>query len=297
MISKILISSVLVLICMSCHSPAKSVNAVATGDDEPLDLDSMTFLSSWFPSGKVTLSHGEYRKQTVPGAATETIVKLTESRATGILNGSRTAAVVLVTDPEGSGKFYDLALISKETEGWVNTDAVFLGDRVQIYSMSIKDNTIVLFMTTHSAKDPMCCPTLEIVKRFTVKENKLITVADEAPVKKMPDIVGPVWHWVQTRYNHDKEAVPLEPKDYTLQFVQDGTLNVKADCNLKGGIYSIKENRLSIEITHSTMAACPEGSLEEQFVRDMTAGTIYFLKDGYLYIDLEFETGTMKFGR
>jgi heat shock protein HslJ len=60
-------------------------------------------------------------------------------------------------------------------------------------------------------------------------------------------------------------------------------------------VYSIKDSTLSIEITHSTMAACPEGSLEDQFVRDLTAGVIYFLKDGDLYIDLKYDSGTMKF--
>lgn len=182
--NKILISSGLVFICVSCHAPAKSVTAVATGDDESFDLDSMTFFPSWFPAGKVTLFHGEYRAQTVPGSDAETIVKLTDKRATGILNGSKTAAFVLVTDPGGSGKFYDLALISKETEGWVNTDTVFLGDRVQIYSMSVKGDEIVLLMKTHSAKDPMCCPTLETIKRFRDKEDKLVSVSNETPAKE-----------------------------------------------------------------------------------------------------------------
>jgi len=45
------------------------------------------------------------------------------------------------------------------------------------------------------------------------------------------------------------------------------------------------------------MAACEEGSLEDQFTRDLTAGAIWFLKDGDLYIDLKYDSGTMKLSR
>ena len=110
-------------------------------------------------------------------------------------------------------------------------------------------------------------------------------------------ITGTVWQWVQTLYNDDRKVVPKEPKNYTVQFLDNGTLTVKADCNQKGGTYSIGDKRLSIEITHSSMAACPEGSLEDEFVRGLSGAAIYFIKDGDLYIDLKYDTGTMKFSK
>jgi hypothetical protein len=45
------------------------------------------------------------------------------------------------------------------------------------------------------------------------------------------------------------------------------------------------------------MAACPEGSLEDEFVRGLSAAAIYFIKDGDLYIDLKYDTGTMRFSK
>jgi hypothetical protein len=45
----------------------------------------------------------------------------------------------------------------------------------------------------------------------------------------------------------------------------------------------------------STMAACEPGSLEDEFVRNLTAATISFFKDGDLYLDLTADTGTMQF--
>lgn len=108
-------------------------------------------------------------------------------------------------------------------------------------------------------------------------------------------ITGTVWRWEQTQYSDDRTEVPTDPGNYIVQFRDDGTLNVKADCNQKGGTYSLEEGRLSIEITHSTMAACPDGSLEDAFVRGLSAAAIYFIREGDLWIDLKYDSGTMRF--
>ncbi len=117
--------------------------------------------------------------------------------------------------------------------------------------------------------------------------------------ERIDGVTGPIWQWMQTLYNDDRKVVPPDSNNFTVQFREDGTLTVKADCNQKGGIYSVtdEEYRISIEITHSTMAACPEGSLEDEFVRGLSAASIYFLKDGDLYIDLQFDSGTMRFSK
>jgi len=271
----------------------------ARGDDAAIALESMTVLSRWFPSGKVTLSLGEYRKRVTPNSASETVVKLSDKKAFGLINGKETGAVILVTDPGGSGTFYDLALLIKETAGWVNTDTVFLGDRVKVQSIEITGDTIVIKMKTHGPGDPMCCPSTAAVKQFAVTNNRLVPAADETPEKNIQGIKGTVWQWVRTLYNDDRKAVPGDPTRYTVQFREDGTLNVKADCNQKGGTYtySPEEKRLSIEITHSTMAACPEDSLEEDFVRGLSAAAICFIENANLYIDMKFDSGTMQFSK
>jgi heat shock protein HslJ len=150
------------------------------GDEASVNLESMTFLSTWFPSGRVTLSHGEYHEAAAPGSASSIVVRLTGKKAFGLVNGRQTGAVVLVTAPGGSGTFYDLALLIKEAEGWVNTDDVLLGDRVKVHSVEIKDNFIVIAMTMHGPVDPMCCPTLEVEKRFAVHGNRLVPAVDGA---------------------------------------------------------------------------------------------------------------------
>jgi len=148
-------------------------------DDQPeIDLDSMTFLSRWFTSGKVTLSHGEHHEIVSPSSASEIVIKLTDKRAFGMVNGRETGAVVLVTTSGGSGTFYDLQLLIKEEEKWVNTDTFLLGDRVNVRAIEIKNDQIIISMMSHGLNDPMCCPTLEVVNKFRVKKNKLVPVGE-----------------------------------------------------------------------------------------------------------------------
>lgn len=143
---------------------------------------------------------------------------------------------------------------------------------------------------------------LEKTRSWEIRNYELVLLDDQNVLARfmkegIAEITGTVWEWVQTQYNDDKKTVPAEQANYTVQFFQDKSLSVKADCNQKGGSYSIEDKRLSIEITHSTMAACPDGSLEEDFVRELTAAAIYFFNEEDLFIDLKYDTGTMRFAK
>jgi heat shock protein HslJ len=270
--------------------------AIVHADDDPVDLGSMTFLSTWVPSGKVILSNGEYREPAAPGSASEIVVRLTDKRVFGLVDAKPMGAVVLTTSTGGTGTFYDLALLIKERGRWVNTSVAPLGDRVKVHSLEMKNDSFVIEMTTHGSSDAMCCPTLDVRKRFAVHENRLVVVAEEGTKAEVP-LVGTVWQWVETLYNNDKRVAPAKPANYTIRFLEDGKVHVKAGCNVKGGVYSTDDNRLAIKITHSTMAACEEASLEKSFVRDLIGGTVFFFRDDDLYIDLKYDTGTMRFSR
>jgi hypothetical protein len=85
-----------------------------------------------------------------------------------------------------------------------------------------------------------------------------------------PKISGMVWRWVRTLCNDDRMAEPDDSRVYTVHFQEGGIIHVKADCNQKRGTYSVtaEDRRLSIKITRSTKATCPERSLEDAFVSE-----------------------------
>jgi len=141
---------------------------------DPVMLANIEYLSEWTQSGVAPLTDGEYREQAAPGSATETVVMITEHIAHGQLNGQDAAAVVLVTDPGGSGTFYDLAVVVEQDGAPVNVATTLLGDRVQIKAVSIVGNEIIVEMVTHGPDDPMCCPTQDVVQTYALEGQELV---------------------------------------------------------------------------------------------------------------------------
>jgi heat shock protein HslJ len=272
-------------------SPLKAQLSVA------IDFDNVIFISDWTKSGEFQFTRGEYRESAAPGAATEIVVRLTGNIVVEKIDGKDVAVVILITDPGGSGTFYDLALLIKGPQDWVNTNVVHLGDRVKIHSLAIKNDMIVVDMTTHGPDDPMCCPSRRVIQRYAMENDRFVKANDFADKIEDSLFVGTVWKWQQTLYNNDMRAVPGDPSRYTIAFQPDGSLNIRADCNRAGGKYLLQKSALTIEVTHSTRAACPPDSLEQTFLRDLNAAAIYFMREGHLYIDLKYDTGTMKFAK
>jgi para-nitrobenzyl esterase len=110
-------------------------------------------------------------------------------------------------------------------------------------------------------------------------------------------IGGIVWKWQRTAYNNDTTMVPADPARYTIVLMPEGHLSVRLDCNTGGGRYTLDGSSLTLKLTHTTRAACPPGSLDQKFMKDLAAARIAFLRDGELYLDLLYDTGTMKFTR
>ena len=109
---------------------------------------------------------------------------------------------------------------------------------------------------------------------------------------------GVVWEWQGSQYNDDTEAVPEDPSRYTIQFADDGIANITADCNQVRAEYEANESDSTLAISPgaSTKVACPEDSLDAEFMRDLEGAAIYFFDDaGDLLIDIKFDSGTMRF--
>ena len=269
---------------------------IAFADGQPsINFDEIVFLSIRTQSGKIQLINGEYREPSTPCSVAQTVVNLTQAKAYGRLDGREVSVVILVTDLGGSGTFYDLALLVKGPQGWVNEAIAFLGDRINIHSLVIADNAVEVDMTTHGPEDAMCCPTRRVIQRFVLHKNQLIKAGEKVRVDVKPDLINVTWRWQQTVYHNDRKNVPLNPANYTLKLLADGKVGIRADCNRGGGVYTLRGNEIAMEIAYTTRAACPPESLGQDFIKDLNAAARYFMEAGILYIDLKLDTGTMKF--
>lgn len=150
----------------------------ATGLSEEV-LANMEYKSEWTQSSTAPLANGEYREQAAPGSATETVVTLTGDVAYGQLNNQDAAAVILVTDPGGSGTFYEVAVVVNEGGQPVHVASAPLGDRVQINSLSIAGNEIVVDMINQGPDDPMCCPTQHVIQTYALEGGELVQTSGQ----------------------------------------------------------------------------------------------------------------------
>ena len=83
-----------------------------------------------------------------------------------------------------------------------------------------------------------------------------------------------------------------EPGRYTVQFLQDGQVSARADCNWVAGLWTATGGALDVTITQSTLAGCPEDSLEQPFTLALHDATSYTL-DGFL-LTISGPNGTMQ---
>jgi heat shock protein HslJ len=109
-----------------------------------------------------------------------------------------------------------------------------------------------------------------------------------------PDIVGRVWMWQETITPVDVTSVD-DPVKYTIELLPDGQFRISADCNSGSGDYTLGDSHVTFEFGPMTLAECEPGSLSDQFIKDLSAAVIYFLKGEELFIDLMYDSGTMRF--
>jgi len=127
---------------------------------------------------------------------------------------------------------------------------------------------------------------------------------ETANTENVPVVVAPTqapaltnipWQWVSTTDPAQGTVAVKDPARYVILFKEDGTAGIQADCNSVQATYTAEGNNISITPDASTLAACPPDSLESQFLAHLTNVVIFFIEGGNLYLDLQVDSGTMRF--
>lgn len=123
----------------------------------------------------------------------------------------------------------------------------------------------------------------------------LFTPPAAAKSSQLDMLTGSTWQWVSLTDPVQQFAVD-NPENYTLTFLPDGTLQIKADCNMVSSSYTAAEDgSLTVQPGITTLAACPPESRGEEFVQKLGFAAHYFFQDGHLFIDLLADGGTLEF--
>ncbi len=296
-------------------------------------LEDASYKSDYGVDGVAKLDGGKYSAPAAPGSASMNTVDLTNLVAYGDLNGTPSAAVITVDSGGGSGVFYNLHVM--QVQNGVPTDVanIYLGDRVNVTSLYIQDNKIVVGMTQQGPDDPMCCATQRVVNTYTLNGNTLElsssevvgTVEQEAaapsetpttegtatpspdasatpapsttatPAMGTGSLTGVIWTWQQTLMNDGTKTTANDPSRYRIQFNEDGTIRVKADCNNVGGTYTTDGNQLTIALGPSTLIACPPDSQADVFTQGLSNIGSYLFDGDNLVLEIKLDSGTMTF--
>ena len=112
-----------------------------------------------------------------------------------------------------------------------------------------------------------------------------------------PPYVNSTWRWQSTLFNDGRQVTPDAPDRYTVQFMRDGRVNVRADCNRgsAGYVRGSEGPQITISAAATTKMACPPGSLGGEFLRQLEAVRGWTIDAGNLVLALKFDNGTMRF--
>ncbi len=117
----------------------------------------------------------------------------------------------------------------------------------------------------------------------------------EAPAEEGTSLTGVVWSWTEFADPVQGTSQIENPEQYTVEFFEDGTVGIVADCNSGGGSYVAAEGSIDITVGAVTLALCPEDSLSDQFLQYLGAAAVYFFEEGDLFMDLPVDSGTLRF--
>ena len=117
------------------------------------------------------------------------------------------------------------------------------------------------------------------------------TVALAACSGSSSSLTGKTWQLTALthRVANGLGVVPeADQANYTIEFKSDGNYQAKADCNQTSGTYTTtSDGGLTIEPGPTTLVACPEGSLSDEYIQGLTNASGYAIVDGQLTIKLK----------
>jgi heat shock protein HslJ len=104
------------------------------------------------------------------------------------------------------------------------------------------------------------------------------------------DPAGGGWHWVA--------GAAAAGGLYTIEFSNDGRVLVRADCNRGGGRYTLgPDDTITLSALATTKVACPAGSLDTDFLRQLGEVQRYRFEGDALVLLLRAGGGTLRFSR
>ncbi len=113
-----------------------------------------------------------------------------------------------------------------------------------------------------------------------------------------PRLFNSTWQW-QSLESSVLDINIANPEKYLIQFKEDGSIELQADCNLLQAAYTVADNQLNIDLTPTSAAAllaeCPDGAMYELFLLALDTTTEFLFLDQNLVLFVGKEGNVMRF--
>lgn len=123
--------------------------------------------------------------------------------------------------------------------------------------------------------------------------------AEEAAVMTVDQqLTAGTWYWKEYVDNGEVNSFTVpNPENYTILFKDDGTAEIKADCNnILAEVETDGSSSLTLALGPTTMVFCGEESLDTQFTEQLSNVASYVIQDDMLHLNLMADAGNMVFG-
>lgn len=120
------------------------------------------------------------------------------------------------------------------------------------------------------------------------------------PPTPVPDLAGlpaGIWQLVRIEYPSGKVLTIEQPQNYTVQFLGNGRMQIKADCNGGSGTVDVQSDKLTIGALVTTKMACPSGSHDQVFLSSLQNAAAYMMDGEEFIVSQAFDGGEMVFRR
>lgn len=262
--------------------------------EAPADLDRASLGNLAYPGipddgAVVQLRDGQWKGPPPdPGSALLPAVDLAgDLIARGDLDGDAIpeAAVLIVSQPGGSGTFSYIAVVSGSSGMPRAIATALLGDRVQVRAIRIEDATVIVDMRGHGPDDPSCCPSLHLrqtwrLRGTALEEDTTARTSARTAISELDDT-----HWELARWSAEEPALPAPV--VTLG-IAGGRLSGHAGCNRFGAAVrdGASPGDLVVSLAMATRMACEENRMrtEARFLRLLPTVTGFRYDQGKLML-------------
>jgi basic membrane protein A len=154
--------------------------SLTSGSLNLVALRHTTYNVEYTQNGTAPLSNGQYL-ETTPDGNLDVLVTLGGQVAYGDVtgDGQEEAVVIVVSDPNGSAVFHDLAVVADQEGLPVHLTSIALPDPVVVKEIDVENGLIKVVMNTIGPGDGQCCPSLHTVSFYGLPDDQLVELSSQ----------------------------------------------------------------------------------------------------------------------